>query len=107
MFIVCNGYITVYWNLIINSNINYCRVIKYYALYVDVKYYCKGVKYYALTDIYSFTNLFTGAIRNKKMNQFKQRFRRDCDLLVVEDVQFLGGKKATQPLAQRRFPAKT
>jgi len=44
----------------------------------------------------SFTNQFTGAIRNRKMDQFKKRFRNDCDLLVVEDVQFLGGKKATQ-----------
>jgi chromosomal replication initiator protein len=44
----------------------------------------------------SFTNQFTGAIRNRKMDQFKKRFRNGCDLLVVEDVQFLGGKKATQ-----------
>jgi len=44
----------------------------------------------------SFTNQFTGAIRNRKMDQFKKRFRDNCDLLVVEDVQFLGGKKATQ-----------
>jgi chromosomal replication initiator protein len=44
----------------------------------------------------SFTNQFTGAIRNRKMDQFKKRFRDGCDLLVVEDVQFLGGKKATQ-----------
>jgi chromosomal replication initiator protein len=44
----------------------------------------------------SFTNQFTGAIRNRKIDEFKQRFRSGCDLLVVEDVQFLGGKKATQ-----------
>jgi chromosomal replication initiator protein len=44
----------------------------------------------------SFTNQFTGAIRGRKMDQFKKRFRNTCDLLVVEDVQFLGGKKATQ-----------
>jgi chromosomal replication initiator protein len=44
----------------------------------------------------SFTNQFTGAIRNRKMDQFKKRYRNGCDLLVVEDVQFLGGKKATQ-----------
>jgi chromosomal replication initiator protein len=44
----------------------------------------------------SFTNQFTGAIRDRKMDQFKKRFRDACDLLVVEDVQFLGGKKATQ-----------
>ncbi len=48
------------------------------------------------TSSESFTNQFTGAIRNRKMDQFKKRFRNGCDLLVVEDVQFLGGKKATQ-----------
>jgi chromosomal replication initiator protein len=30
------------------------------------------------------------------MPGFKRRFREQCDLLVIEDVQFLGGKKATQ-----------
>jgi chromosomal replication initiator protein len=48
------------------------------------------------TSSEAFTNQFTSAIHKKKMSQFKQRFRHDCDLLVVEDVQFLGGKKATQ-----------
>ncbi len=48
------------------------------------------------TSSESFTNQFTGAIRDRKMDLFKKRFRNNCDLLVVEDVQFLGGKKATQ-----------
>ena len=48
------------------------------------------------TSSESFTNQFTGAIRNRKMDQFKKRYRNGCDLLVVEDVQFLGGKTATQ-----------
>jgi chromosomal replication initiator protein len=44
----------------------------------------------------SFTNQFTSAIRERKMDGFKQRFRHGCDLLVVEDVQFFGSKSATQ-----------
>jgi chromosomal replication initiator protein len=44
----------------------------------------------------SFTNQFTSAIREKRMDRFKQRFRQSCDLLVVEDVQFLRAKTATQ-----------
>ena len=44
----------------------------------------------------TFTNQFTGAIREKRMDHFKQRFRHSCDLLVVEDVQFLSSKNATQ-----------
>jgi chromosomal replication initiator protein len=43
----------------------------------------------------SFTNEFMASIRSRKMDQFKRRFR-SCDLLVVEDVQFLASKAATQ-----------
>jgi chromosomal replication initiator protein len=44
----------------------------------------------------TFTNEFTASIRSKQMERFKRRFRNGCDLLVVEDVQFLGSKTATQ-----------
>lgn len=44
----------------------------------------------------AFTSEFLGSIRSQKMPGFKRRFRDQCDLLVIEDVQFLAGKKATQ-----------
>jgi chromosomal replication initiator protein len=44
----------------------------------------------------SFTNEFMASIRARQMDRFKRRFRDGCDLLVVEDVQFLGSKAATQ-----------
>ncbi len=44
----------------------------------------------------AFTNDFLAAIRNKETALFKRRFRRDCDLLIIEDIHFLEGKKATQ-----------
>ena len=44
----------------------------------------------------SFTNEFMTSIRSKRTDVFKRRFREECDLLVVEDVQFLRAKKATQ-----------
>jgi chromosomal replication initiator protein len=44
----------------------------------------------------SFTNEFMASIRARQMDRFKRRFRDGCDLLVVEDVQFLGSKTATQ-----------
>ncbi len=43
----------------------------------------------------AFTNAFTGALRRRDTDAFKRRFR-ECTLLVVEDVQFLEGKNATQ-----------
>ncbi|MGE4606547.1 MAG: chromosomal replication initiator protein DnaA [Myxococcota bacterium] len=44
----------------------------------------------------TFTNHFTAAIRSRRMDQFKRRFRQGCDLLIVEDVQFLSKKAGTQ-----------
>jgi chromosomal replication initiator protein len=44
----------------------------------------------------SFTNCFTNALRSKSMARFKRRYREQCDLLVVEDLQFLSSKTSTQ-----------
>jgi chromosomal replication initiator protein len=44
----------------------------------------------------TFTSEFMAAIRTRRMEPFKRRFRQGCDLLVIEDVQFLGAKSATQ-----------
>src|SRR5271157_427189 len=44
----------------------------------------------------SFVSDFLSSIRAQRMAGFKRRFRQECDLLVIEDVQFFGGKKSTQ-----------
>jgi chromosomal replication initiator protein len=43
-----------------------------------------------------FTNELMASIRSGSTGAFKRRFRDQCDLLVLEDVQFLGGKTNTQ-----------
>ena len=42
-----------------------------------------------------FTNDFLTALRANKVDAFRRRMR-DLDMLVIDDVHFLGGKKATQ-----------
>ena len=42
-----------------------------------------------------FTNEFLAALRANKLDAFRRRVR-DLDLLVIDDVHFLGGKRATQ-----------
>jgi chromosomal replication initiator protein len=42
-----------------------------------------------------FTNEFVTALRTNKLDTFRRKMR-DLDLLVIDDVHFLGGKKATQ-----------
>lgn len=44
----------------------------------------------------AFTSEFQACVRGQGMQAFKRRYRQDCDLLVIEDVQFLSGKRATQ-----------
>ncbi len=44
----------------------------------------------------TFTNDFTASILGKRMQQFKRRYRFGCQLLVMEDVQFLEAKRKTQ-----------
>ena len=42
-----------------------------------------------------FTNEFLTCMRNNKLDVFRRKMR-DLDLLVIDDVHFLGGKKVTQ-----------
>jgi chromosomal replication initiator protein len=43
----------------------------------------------------SFMNELIGSIRRDRMDDFKRKFR-NIDLLIVDDVQFIGGKERTQ-----------
>lgn len=42
-----------------------------------------------------FTNDFIGALKSSRINDFKNRYRT-VDILLVDDIQFLGGKHETQ-----------
>ncbi|WP_428268444.1 chromosomal replication initiator protein DnaA [Haliangium sp.] len=43
-----------------------------------------------------FMNEYIHAIRNNKMHDFRRRYREGCDVLLVDDIQFLAGKDGTQ-----------
>ncbi len=43
-----------------------------------------------------FMNRLISSLRNKDMNSFRSSFRHECDLLLVDDIQFIGGKDSTQ-----------
>ncbi|CCK80450.1 chromosomal replication initiator protein DnaA [Desulfobacula toluolica] len=53
----------------------------------------KRVYYVTAED---FTNEMIFSLKNKTIEQFKEKFRRKCDVLILEDVHFLSGKDATQ-----------
>jgi chromosomal replication initiator protein len=43
-----------------------------------------------------FINEFVQALQDQKMNEFRTRYRDKCDLLLVDDIQFLASKTQTQ-----------
>ncbi len=43
-----------------------------------------------------FTNEFIVALQHHKMDEFRARYRFACDLLLLDDIQFLAGREQTQ-----------
>jgi chromosomal replication initiator protein len=43
-----------------------------------------------------FTNDFISAIQHHRMDEFRGRYRQSCDVLLVDDIQFLAGREQTQ-----------
>ena len=43
-----------------------------------------------------FMNEYIHSIRNGKMHTFRQRYREDCDVLLLDDIQFIANKDSTQ-----------
>lgn len=47
------------------------------------------------TTLEMFMNTFTSHIRNQTMDRFREKFR-ECDLLLIDDIQFISRKEQTQ-----------
>ncbi|HIJ55678.1 MAG TPA: chromosomal replication initiator protein DnaA [Deltaproteobacteria bacterium] len=43
-----------------------------------------------------FTNEMIGSFRNNNIDKFKEKYRKHCDVLLLEDIHFLTGKEKTQ-----------
>lgn len=43
-----------------------------------------------------FTNEMVHSIQNNTISSFKEKYRKKCDVLILEDIHFLSGKDATQ-----------
>ena len=50
--------------------------------------------YYVTAE--EFTNEMVYSIKNNTINSFKEKYRKKCDVFILEDVHFLSGKNATQ-----------
>jgi chromosomal replication initiator protein len=43
-----------------------------------------------------FTNEYVESVREHRMADFRRRFRDECDVLLIDDIQFLGNREETQ-----------
>ncbi|MFN0064190.1 MAG: chromosomal replication initiator protein DnaA [Myxococcaceae bacterium] len=43
-----------------------------------------------------FTNEFVESVRDHRMPEFRRKFREECDVLLIDDIHFLGKKEETQ-----------
>ena len=43
-----------------------------------------------------FTNEFIWALQNHRIDEFRTRYRQQCDVLLMDDIQFLAGREQTQ-----------
>ena len=50
--------------------------------------------YYVTAE--DFTNEMIAAFRNNSIDRFKEKYRKYCDVLLLEDIHFLTGKEKTQ-----------
>ncbi len=43
-----------------------------------------------------FTNEYIGSLQARRMDEFRARYRKECDLLLVDDIHSLAGREQTQ-----------
>lgn len=43
-----------------------------------------------------FMNEFVASLQTNQMDSFRRRYRKDCDVLLIDDIQFIAGKDRTQ-----------
>ena len=44
----------------------------------------------------TYINELITSIRTERMDEFRSRYRRNCDILLIDDIQFIAGKDRTQ-----------
>lgn len=61
---------------------------------------CAKARHPGITVMYmsaeQWVNAYIQAIRERRFEAFRNRFRTNCDLLLIDDIQFLAGKDASQ-----------
>ena len=75
------------------SGLGKTHLLQAIAHYVRHNYPNSRVRYVSTE---TFVNEFVDAIRTNTSASFKRRYRDDCDVLLIDDIQFMEGKEGTQ-----------
>ncbi len=76
-----------------DSGLGKTHLLQAIGHYVQEMYPQSRVRYVSSE---TFVTEFVDAIRTNTTNSFKRRYRDDCDVLLVDDIQFMEGKEGTQ-----------
>jgi chromosomal replication initiator protein len=76
-----------------DSGLGKTHLLQAVAYYIREHYPASRVRYLSTEN---FVNEFVDAIKTNTTGAFKRRFRDDCDVLLIDDIQFMEGKEGTQ-----------
>ena len=77
-----------------DSGLGKTHLLQAIAHYVRQNYPSSSRVRYVSTE--TFVTEFVDAIKTNTTAAFKRRFRDDCDVLLIDDIQFMEGKEGTQ-----------
>ena len=76
-----------------DSGLGKTHLLQAIAHYVRENYPASRIRYVSTE---TFMNEFVDAIKTNTTGGFKRRYRDDCDVLLIDDIQFMEGKEGTQ-----------
>jgi chromosomal replication initiator protein len=76
-----------------DSGLGKSHLLQAIAHYVRQNYAHSRVRYVSTE---TFVTEFVDAIKTNTSGAFKRRYRDDCDVLLIDDIQFMEGKEGTQ-----------
>jgi chromosomal replication initiator protein len=75
------------------SGLGKTHLLQAIAHYVNEQYPASRIRYVSTE---TFVTEFVDAIKTNTTGSFKRRYRDDCDVLLIDDIQFMEGKEGTQ-----------
>jgi chromosomal replication initiator protein len=76
-----------------DSGLGKTHLLQAIVHYVHQNYPVMRIRYVSTE---TFVTEFVDAIRSNQAVSFKRRYRDDCDVLLIDDIQFMEGKEGTQ-----------